>query len=1203
MDKVLARKLVKETLQNPFDKERFTRLVKEICKKPDTSKAFPQPIQGAYLPEIFRPYIKSYERIATYTDPEGKKTDILVVNLQRESSLERARTAQRNFIARYLKDRDAKDAAIVAFVSPDDSDWRFSFVKMEYKLEATDKGKLKAKEEFTPARRYSFLVGAQENSHTAQSRLLHLLADDKHLPLLAELEDAFSIEKVTKEFFEKYRELYLHVSEALDGLIKDNAKIRAEFEKQGVETADFAKKLLGQIVFLYFLQKKGWFGVGRDEDWGTGPKNFLRKLFNKDAADYKNFFNDILEPLFYEALARERDSNFYNQFNCKIPFLNGGLFDPINNYDWVHTDIKLPNELFSNDYKTSEGDAGTGMLDVFDRYNFTVKEDEPLEKEVAIDPEMLGKVFENLLEVKDRKSKGTYYTPREIVHYMCQQSLVYYLANELDGKVSKAEVETFIKYGESALEHDARVAAKGKETDDYSYKLPASIREHAGLLDAKLAEIKVCDPAVGSGAFLVGMMSEIVRARKTLNAYLGDKSARTPYEFKHHAIHGSLYGVDIDPSAVEIAKLRLWLSLVVDEDDIKHVKPLPNLDYKIMQGNSLLEEYEGIKLFDEKFILGAESEKEQVAQLKERERKIQQEYIGLHTAGKLTRAKQAEFDAELKPIQAALKKIESGKQKPEGPMMFGEMNVARRKVEELQKLHLQFFDSSQKSQKDKIREQIDTLEWELIEATLKENGKTDALKTLARYRQTNTKPFFLWKLHFSEVFRDKKGFDVVIANPPYIKEYVNRNAFDGLRNSPYYQGKMDIWYLFACKGLDFLKPRTGVLTFIAQNNWVTSHGASKMRSKVIVDSRILNLIDFGEYKVFDTAGIQTMIMLFQSDACVDNYSFDLRRLHNPDSVFADVIDILEKRPNANAEYLCPQICRKDFSKGNLSFSNSVAEDILKKIRAHGNFTFTAKEVAQGIVYPQDKVIKATHQILRGKFDIGDGIFLLTSEEKKLLSLTKQELELIKPAHTTKELFRYYGNSKNSEWLIYTDSSFKDPQTIKPYPNLKRHLDQFVEVITSDNKPYGLHRAREEQFFKGEKVIALRKCALPTFTYTDFDCYVSATFYVIKTDRLDQKYLTALLNSKLIAFWLKHKGKMQGHHYQLDKEPLLALPIKAPETGQQEKLSALVDKILLYKSKDPDADTSALENQIDQLVYKLYNLTPSEIAIVEKSINV
>ena len=243
-------------------------------------------------------------------------------------------------------------------------------------------------------------------------------------------------------------------------LSKEIRAIKTEFENKKVNTVDFAKKLLGQIVFLYFLQKKGWFGVGRDDDWSTGSKHFLRELFEKKHADYKNFFNDILEPLFYEALRidRSHDDDYYRHFNCKIPFLNGGLFDPIGHYDWVHTDIELPNVLFSNTRTTKEGDAGDGILDVFDRYNFTVREDEPLEKEVAIDPELLGKAYEKFNAIrpdnfdefqktlksgnkgeenKFNKKFGVYYTPREIVHYMCQQSLINYLATELEDKIDK----------------------------------------------------------------------------------------------------------------------------------------------------------------------------------------------------------------------------------------------------------------------------------------------------------------------------------------------------------------------------------------------------------------------------------------------------------------------------------------------------------------------------------------------------------------------------------------------------------------------------------------------------------------------------------------------------------------------------------------------------------------------------------------------
>ena len=616
MDKAAAQNLVQETLQGSFDKGHFVYLLKNILNRFDESKAFHP---RGYVKEKFKTTIKTYERIGTYSDPDGKKIDLLIVYLQKESSIDRARTALRNFVADYLKQRDMKDAALVAFVAPDSEDWRFSFIKMEYKF--NEKGKVK--EEFTPARRYSFLVGKNETSHTAQSRLLPLLLDDEGQPTLKDLEDAFSVEKATREFFEKYRDLFLRLKEKLDEIVEKNPKIKTEFQGKQVGTVDFAKKLLGQIVFLYFLQKKGWFGVPRGKEWGFGSKNFLRDLFKKKHGEYKNFFNDILEPLFYEALRLERPGDYYSRFDCRIPFLNGGLFDPINDYDWIETEILLPDDLFSNDRHTKEGDVGDGILDVFDRYNFTVKEDEPLEKEVAVDPEMLGKVFENLLEIKNRKSKGTYYTPREIVHYMCQESLIEYLYGEFNrgimayetigdhqmamfgnkskkeqldltiehrqrSLIDKKDVETLIRYGESVVEHERRVVNKRRETDRYSFKLPERIRANAPRIDEKLAGVSICDPAVGSGAFVVGMMNEIIRARGALTPHIGENQKRTPYDFKRHAIQNCLYGVDVDSGAIEIAKLRLWLSLIVDEEERESIQPLPNLDYKIVCGNSLL---------------------------------------------------------------------------------------------------------------------------------------------------------------------------------------------------------------------------------------------------------------------------------------------------------------------------------------------------------------------------------------------------------------------------------------------------------------------------------------------------------------------------------------------------------------------------------------------------------------------------------------
>ncbi len=621
MDKQQAQQIISSTFEADFDKDRFTSFISNLLNHIEPA---PFTYQGNYIPEKFRQYIKSLERIGKFSDGDNS-LDILIITLQKENSLQQARTMQRNVIAWYLhgsRGGELKDAALVAYVSPDPSDWRFSLVKMDYKFDHTTAGQMKVKEEITPVRRWSFLVGANEKSHTAQSYLVNILANDKQAPTLAELENAFNIESVTKEFFFKYRELFLRTKEALDQAIATNPKIAADFVAKGVDRVNFAKKLLGQIVFLYFLQKKGWFGVGHDADWGTGSKHFLRSLFAKEHGDYTSFFNDMLEPLFYEALRIDRSHNndYYSRFNCKILFLNGGLFDPIGDYDWVHADINLPNDLFSNTHKTKEGDIGDGILDVFDRYNFTVCEDEPLEKEVAIDPELLGKAYEKFNAIRSdnfaeftkalqsgkkgeenkfNKKFGVYYTPREIVHYMCKQSLINYLYTQAEGAsfasvINKQDLEALIEVGELVTEHEATALIKqenirngSQNNTKYKALLSASIRDNAATIDKWLAEITVCDPAVGSGAFPVGMMNEIVRARTLLSVFLDDKR-RNDYEFKRRCIEHSLYGVDIDPGAVEIAKLRLWLSLVVDEEKMENIKPLPNLDYKIVCGNSLL---------------------------------------------------------------------------------------------------------------------------------------------------------------------------------------------------------------------------------------------------------------------------------------------------------------------------------------------------------------------------------------------------------------------------------------------------------------------------------------------------------------------------------------------------------------------------------------------------------------------------------------
>ncbi|MBU1558133.1 class I SAM-dependent DNA methyltransferase, partial [Patescibacteria group bacterium] len=540
MTKNEAKKLIEYVFTNKFEESFFEKFVSNIFKE---YKPLSSVREGQSIKDAFKPQIAKYKVMGSFSDAEGNDVDILLVALNNINTLQRSRTLQRNFVADYLNTNN-KEAAIVAFVTNKD-EWRFSLVKLDHSLQVIE-DKLKTKKEVTPARRWSFLVGKNEGSHTAQSRFIKLLTSDEK-PNLSELESAFNIESVTKEFFDRYTELFFSLEEHLQKLINSDESIKEDFAGKEIPTADFAKKTLGQIVFLYFLQKKGWFGVASDKDWGSGPKNFLREVFNRREKYGKNFFNDILEPLFYEGLAQDRgEKAIYTRLNnVRMPFLNGGLFEPMNDYQWETTDIIIPDELFSNDVTdTKTGDVGTGILDVFDRYNFTVNENEPLEQEVAVDPEMLGKVFENLLEIKDRKSRGAFYTPREIVHYMCQETLVNYLEAETEN-IDKSDIEFFIRQGELILENDKTTANKIAEKEDrgyeykgvYSYILPQSIIDNAKDIDKLLYNIKVADPAVGSGAFPLGMLNEIVRARRVIGVHTKDN--KKVYTLKKETISNS----------------------------------------------------------------------------------------------------------------------------------------------------------------------------------------------------------------------------------------------------------------------------------------------------------------------------------------------------------------------------------------------------------------------------------------------------------------------------------------------------------------------------------------------------------------------------------------------------------------------------------------------------------------------------------------
>lgn len=1091
MDKQQAQTIIKEVFEKSFNKDRFNGFIKNLLNQIEDA---PFSYQGNYIPDAYKSFISRYERLGKYNDGE-KRIDILIVYLNRKTSIERARTSQRNFIAGYLDGKYgsdvSKDAALVAFVSPKEEDWRFSLVKMDYRFEQAKNGKIKVKEEFTPARRWSFLVGKNESSHTAQSRLVPRLADDEHNPTLTQMEEAFNIEKVTKEFFGKYRELFLWTKETLDKIVERDTKIKADFEKKSVNTIGFAKKLLGQVVFLYFLQKKGWFGVKRGEKWGSGSKHFLRELFEKKHSDYKNFFNNILEPLFYEALRQDRshDKNYYSRFDCRIPFLNGGLFDPINDYDWVNTDIELPSELFSNQNKTKQGDIGNGILDIFDRYNFTVKEDEPLEKEVAVDPEMLGKVFENLLEVKDRKSKGTYYTPREIVHYMCQQSLINYLNTELNKgvtlyqnigdiqtnafgnetkvgqldltvkyksgtEITKQDIETLIKYGEQFGENEATVEVRGKETDTYFYKLSESIRRNAKLIDEKLAIIKICDPAIGSGAFPVGMMHEIVKTRNVLSAFIKD-SNRTIYNFKRQCIENSLYGVDIDPGAVEIAKLRLWLSLVVDEEDIKQIKPLPNLDYKIVCGNSLL----GVEknLFNN------------------------------------------ELFAELELLK---------------PLLFNETNPTR---------------------KQNYKQQIDALISQI----------------------TNGHKEFDFEVYFSEVFHKKGGFDVVIANPPYmtysrVTGTNNKNSEDDKQYKKtliklYPQSaeyKISIYAIFINLGVNLLK-NNGSLCYITPETFLLGRYFSKLRKFILNECKLDKFLLFGQdFWKSGTVGLPTIsfIIKYNNVRTPLDYNFA--------AIFCPSLSDFEKHNVLKFEYPYDYFNNTPYNRFRLFFRKGDF-DLAEKIEKN---CIEAEQIIEMHVGVRPKIgyakIQSAHQL----------------SEKWRKGFVKGS-----------EIFRYY-----SRWA-------------GRYINIDPKLlwgGGFDERIVNKGK------------------LLMRKTGNELIVALDFNAFYHLDILhsiILKNRNFDLRYLASLFNSSCINYYYKLITLSYNRILaQINIETIERIPIKEIFPAAQQPFINLVDRILAI-TKDEDypqnpqkqSQVRALEQEIDQMVYELYGLTEEEIGIVER----
>ena len=495
---------------------------------------------------------KSAQCLGKITLSDEQTIAVYEVELSDSVDIERNRRGIRDMLASSWRGIHA--GAFMFCYRNNESVLRFSYVSESWTF--AEDGTYK--KESTDTKRFTYLLGEGHRSRTAIQQFEKL----RNSPLsLKDLTKAFSVDAVGDMFFKEYKKNYEDIifyvtgkrmvkvankweerqeGEACEAIMKEFA----HFPNPEKAVRDYVKKLMGRLVFLQFLQKKGWLGVRTNEEWGTGDAEFIQNIFAQ-TKDKDHFIDNVLEALFNDL--NSEDEKALPQY--RTPYLNGGLFERDAQDE---TNFTLPAKYMQQ------------MLDFFSSYNFTIDENDPDDAEVGVDPEMLGRIFENLLE--DNKDKGAFYTPKEIVSYMCRESLIAYLQTDVEDETAKESIRQFV------TTHD--VTLLGNMTDD---------------IDQRLKDVKICDPAIGSGAFPMGLLKELFQCRSAIEGI--DQS--TAAEIKKHIIQNNIYGVDIEKGAVDIARLRFWLSLIVDEET---PQALPNLDFKIMRGNSLLEQYKGFDL-------------------------------------------------------------------------------------------------------------------------------------------------------------------------------------------------------------------------------------------------------------------------------------------------------------------------------------------------------------------------------------------------------------------------------------------------------------------------------------------------------------------------------------------------------------------------------------------------------------------------------
>lgn len=890
--------------------------------------------------------------------------------------------------------------------------------------------------------------------------------------------ESFDLQPINKQFYAGISEHFVLLRQHLEGKKIMDAK----------HAAMFSNRLIGRLIFCWFLDRKGVI-------------NPAAQYFTASAAsDSTNYYREKLETLFYGVLntpVGQRESG-----DAITPFLNGGLFEPRASDHFKDDALTFPKGYFAS------------LFEFLNRYNFTTDESTSQFQQVAIDPEMLGRIFENLLaEMTEetgeqaRKAKGAFYTPREIVDYMCRESLKQYLKGKIPNDEHRDQRLSQLIDG---TEHVFTDQARNWRRDWKPYK--------TAIIEA-LDEFTVLDPACGSGAFPMGMMQLLVQVYDRLETRFDS------YKTKLGIIKRNIYGIDIEPMAIEISRLRAWLSIVVDEEsDSSKIKPLPNLEFKFVCANVLL------PLKSEAGVWDKPGLEDQVRELRD-----------------------------------------------------------------------EFYSTASQQKKQMLRKRYEKL-LDYGQTRILASAKEKQLGTYHPFDGERTAAFF----DFDFMFGIKGGFDLVIGNPPYVSlENIteHKEAYKNIYSTASARG--DLYCLFYERGLEMTKALTGLLCYITSNKWMRAGYGDKLRG-YLASKNPLQLLDFGGFKVFESAAVDTNIILIENDT----QSNKLWACHFEDDY---------RRHRDFTEYCKEKAMVLTGLSSEPWFIGNLAEQSLKKnIEAIGTPL-------------SDCEIKISYGVKTG---FNEAFIIDQAQRDELIAADPASTEIIKPILRGRDIRRYGREWAELYVIVAKFGSYKTLPT--KYPAIFAHLKKYETQLKARGQCAYARAGRNEeaadfpgqhhwleldnnpkdeyfQGFENEKIVwpdimreprgdSKKNREFPYF-YLDRDGYYPEATNFVMTGK-DLRLIIAILNSKAgVYFFTKWfagpKFDNKGFRYKKTYLENFLIPRVTPaNSALSEQIETIVDDILAAKAHKADADTSDLEKRIDALVYKLYGLTNEEVALVE-----